>query len=123
VDWQYGLENVNKAITALDTAGSFAQAIFSSPGIQGAIVDACLGSVSPELHIAAVKYIDTTKEAARLHAERIAPKKNDIRSKAQECLQRDFAAWQACKEAAQCRGESTSGCGPDPHEVYQPPRY
>ena len=114
-EFKSALENTNKFIGYLEKAGSLADLLSKNlTGVQGAVVDSCLGAVTPELHLKAQKFVELSKDAASFYAEKVAPAKNNIRSQMLECLQKDHEAWKACRDAATCRGETSNVCGPDP---------
>ena len=114
-DFKSALENTNKFIGYLEKAGTIADLLARNlNGVQGAVMDSCLGAVTPELHLKAQKFVELSKDAASFYAEKVAPAKNNIRSRMLECQQKDHDAWKACRDAATCRGETSNVCGPDP---------
>jgi hypothetical protein len=96
----YPLELANKIKGYLEE-GNRVGALLSQSGdinsLRGVAVDACLGSVSPELHMRAQKFVDYTRQAAEYYKDVFAPKMNDLDAKLRECADRDTAAATACQ--------------------------
>ena len=67
-------------------------------------------------HLNAENYIRYTREAAQYFKSEVAPLQARVDKKLEECVKKDYEAWQACRAAAECRGDSPDSCGKNPQE-------
>ena len=79
----------------------------------GRDLNACSGKVPVDTYLAAQKFIADLAAAKQVWNSKVAPGMNDLRSRGLECAGLAHAAWQACLEDAECRGEPPD-CGPEP---------
>jgi hypothetical protein len=96
----YPLELANQVKGYLEQGNQIGSILAQSGDVnalRGVAVEACLGSVSPELHMRAQKFVDYTRQAAEFYRDVYAPKMNDLDAKMRECADRDTAAAQACR--------------------------
>lgn len=79
----------------------------------GRDLNACSGKVPVDTYLGAQKFLADLAAAKQVWSSKVAPGMNDLRSKGLECAGLAHAAWRACLEDAECRGEPPD-CGPEP---------
>lgn len=117
----YPWKKTKEAWKDLKKAQRYADLLSQDPNtLAGSGLDACSGAVNPQTHLNAEKFLALSRELGEFYRSNIAPKVNRIDTKILECLQKDYEAWRACREAAMCRAESPDVCGSNPYDSYSP---
>ena len=103
-DWVEKGEKLNKLIEQIDVilAGY-------TPESGAKVLEDCSAPISDDLQRSAEQYLEHLKASLdQLHE--INRRLNDLRSKDNECLNRQWEAYKACVERARCKGTPESAC-------------